>query len=53
MVQMYEWKVELYGAEIYVKAVDKLAASKEAARKAGVSWKGTARDMVFTKLRRC
>lgn len=50
--EMYHWQVELWGALIQVKAADKLQASREAARKAGVPWKSCARDMVITRIRR-
>lgn len=50
--EMYNWQVELWGALIQVKAVDKLQASREAARKAGAPWKSCARDMVITRLGR-
>ena len=50
--EMYNWQVELWGALIQVKAVDKLQASREAARKAGAPWKSCARDMVITRIGR-
>lgn len=45
MKKCYEYSVKLDGNTVRVEATDKLLASKEAARKLGVSWKERARDM--------
>lgn len=45
MKKCYEYSVKLDGKTVRVEAADKLLASKEAARKLGVSWKKRARDM--------
>ena len=45
MKKCYEYSVKLDGNTVRVEATDKILASKEAARKLGVSWKERARDM--------
>lgn len=52
MEKLYLWSVTLNGRTVEVQAADKLTASQAAARKLGVRWSQTARDMDVLRLRR-
>ena len=52
MKQKYIWAVSLGGRRVEVTAEDKLAATRLAAKKLGVLWSRTARDMVVMRLRK-
>ena len=52
MKQRYVWAVALGAQRVEVIAADKLEATRLAAKKLGVLWSRTARDMVVMRLRK-
>ena len=52
MEAWYIWKVVLGEQTVELRARDKLEATKEAAKKLGVRWSQTAREMDVMRLRR-
>lgn len=50
--ECYVWQVTLNEKTVEVRAADKLAATKQAAKELGVQWSKTARNMDVLRLRR-